>query len=253
LQRLFEARGIDPIAIERLNEYWVQKLEENQEQIAALSDTENPQNQNPDENNPDQQSTGQQQDLSPSQLDLLLDFPSLDDANVVLGLNASDLDRLRDVVTALPKRHYPWINANTAPREVLDAITGDGSISESIITQRLETPLQLADWTQAVGGLDTQDPEFARVRQMARVTSRVYRVMASALVNPDPTTGLGGIGRTASMLVRRVPAPVRRSDSNTAGRWTLTRLDWQKEGGARLFLADHGLVPGAGEDELRFF
>jgi hypothetical protein len=76
--------------------------------------------------------------------------------------------------------------------------------------------------------------------------------MASALVNPDPTTGLGGIGRTASMLVRRVPA-VRRNDASTAGRWTLTRLDWQKEGGARLFLADHGLVPGMGEDELRFF
>lgn len=249
LQRLFEARGVDPNAVERLAEYWARKLEESQEQAAEEASTERFQGQQP------QQDQGQQ-GLPPSVLEAMLDFPSLDDANIVLGLSPRDLDRVRDFVTALPKSQYRFINPNTAPREVLDAITGDGSISENIITQRLETPLQQNDWVTLVQGLDTNDPEFAMVRSMGRVTSHTYRIVASAVVNPDPLTGRGGIARTASMLVRRRPMVGQRRlvSPGTAGRWTLTRLDWQKESGAKLFAEEQGLVaPGAREDESNLF
>jgi hypothetical protein len=56
------------------------------------------------------------------------------------------------------------------------------------------------------------------------------------------------------MLVRRVPAPARQGDTqDTGGHWTLTRLDWQKEGGAKLFVEADSSAPGAGEDEVRLF
>jgi type II secretory pathway component PulK len=253
LQRLFEARGIDPIAVERLAEYWQQKLEENQEVADEADDTE-PQGRKQKGDDPEG-ANPQNQNMSRSMLDALLDFPSLDDANVALGLSPRDLDRVRDLITALPKTQYRTINPNTAPREVLDAITGDGSISENVITQRMEAPLQQGDWAGLLGGLNTSDPEFSKVSSMARVTSRMYRVVASALVNPDPVSGRGGIARTASMMVRRLPAVGQRGGnaSENARRWTLTRLDWQKEGGAKLFAEDQGLAPGAGEDEPSLF
>jgi type II secretory pathway component PulK len=256
LRRLMEANGIDPETVERLNDYWKQKLEENAESVDEASNTEGGGRQpTPNPQNPDQEQSGEsaQQQLSAAQLEALLDFPSLDDANSVLGLAPRQLGRLRDYVTALPQRRFPRVNANTAPRQVLDAIIGDGSISESIVTQRLEVPLQPADLTQQIAGLDTQDPEFGKVGQMMWTRSYMFRVVASALVNPDPVTGLGGIGRTASMLVRRVPAPARPGSERTAGHWTLTRLDWQKEGGAKLFVEADSSVPEGGEDEVRLF
>jgi type II secretory pathway component PulK len=254
LQRLFEGNGIDPASVERLNEYWRMKLEANAEMVDAASNTEN----NPPGGDPQGgqgESGSPTQNLTAAQIDALLDFPSLDDANVALGLSSREIDRMRDFVTALPKRRFPMINANTAPRQVLDALIGDGSITESIVTQRLEAPLQQADWVQLIAGLDTQDPTFMHVRRMVQTRSYMFRVTASALVNPDPTTGLGGIGRTASMLVRRVPRAGRQSGEGNAGHWTLTRVDWQKEGGAKLFVENEsqGDAFGVGEDELRFF
>ena len=252
LQRLLEAKGIDPVAVERLSEYWKQKLAAHAEEAAAAANTENPGNQADPSATP-QADGGSQQNLTAVQLDALMDFPSLDDANVALGLTAREIGVLRDYVSALPKRRFPLINANTAPRQVLDALIGDGSISESIITQRLEAPLQQADWNQLIAGLDTQDPAFLNVRRMVQTRSYMFRVVASALVNPDPTTGLGGIGRTASMLVRRVPRAQRQGTEGTAGRWTLTRMDWQKEGGAKLFVEKQGEASGVGEEEVRLF
>lgn len=250
LSRLFESRGVDPIAVERLGEYWKQKMEANAEQVEEASNTEDQGGADPAGQGGDGLSP---QDLTAAQLDVLMDFPSLDDANVALGLSPRDLERIRDYVTALPKRRFPTINANTAPRQVLDAVIDDGSISEGIVSQRLEAPLQQADWLQLIAGLDNQDPLSRHVRRMVQTRSYMFRVISSALVNPDPTTGLGGIGRTASMLVRRVPRGGRQAGEGNAGRWTLTRLDWQKEGGAKLFVEDHGDASGVGEDEIRLF
>ncbi len=254
LQRLLEGNGIDPIAVERLHEYWKQKMEANAAEIEAASSTENPANPQPDGTGGSEEAGGASvQNLTAAQVDAMMDFPSLDDANIALGLSAREMQRIRDFVTALPKRRFPMVNANTAPRQVLDALIGDGSISESVITQRLEAPLQQADWIQLIAGLDTQDPAFMHVRRMVQTRSYMFRVTASALVNPDPTTGLGGIGRTASMLVRRVPRAARQGAEGNAGRWTLTRMDWQKEGGAKLFVQNEGEALDAGEDESRFF
>jgi type II secretory pathway component PulK len=250
LRRLMEANGVDPDAVERLSDYWRIKLEEHAEAVDTAANTEGGAGQQ--QQDQEQADDSPQQQLTAAQLEALLDFPSLDDANAVLGLTARQLAKLRDYVTALPQRRFPRVNANTAPRQVLDAITGDGSISESIATQRMEAPLQQADLGQQLAGIDTNDPEFGRVTSMMWTRSYMFRVVASAVVNPDPVTGLGGISRTASMLVRRVPAPAQRGAGGTAGRWTLTRLDWQKEGGAKLFVeADSEL--GAGEDEVRLF
>jgi len=255
LGRLLEANGVNPDVVERLDEYWKQKLEENAEAVDEAASTEPGGNPSAaPQKTPDQAGGGeqQQQQRNAAQLAQFMDFKSLDDANAVLRLTPRQLSKVRDYVTALPVRNVPRINVNTAPREVLDAITGDGSISESIVTARMEAPLQQNDLGTQLGGIDTNDPEFGKVGQMMYTRSFTFRVVASALVNPDPVTGLGGIGRTASMLVRRVQAPAR------AGRealgWTLTRMDWQKEGGAKLFVeANTSNEPGAGEDEVRLF
>jgi hypothetical protein len=67
----------------------------------------------------------------------------------------------------------------------------------------------------------------------------MFLIRASAIVNPDPVTGRGGIRRSASMLVLRGRAagpPTGSSNALPGGQhWTLRRLDWQKEGGAVLF------------------
>lgn len=254
LGRLLEANGVNPDVVERLDEYWKEKLEENAEAVDEAANTET------GGSDPDPQKTPglggggtqQQQQLNAAQLALFLDFKSLDDANAVLGLTPRQLSKVRDYVTALPVRNVPKVNVNTAPREVLDAITGDGSISESIVTARMEAPLDQGALGTQLSGINTNDPEFGKVSTMLYTRSFTFRVIASALVNPDPVTGLGGIGRTASMLVRRVVAPARQGREGVG--WTLTRMDWQKEGGAKLFVeADTSNNEPGVEDGARLF
>ena len=71
---------------------------------------------------------------------------------------------------------------------------------------------------------------------MLGVNSSFFLIRASAMINPNPVTGRGGISRSASMLVRRDQRPgVPQNAPAGTPRWTLTQLDWQKEGGAALF------------------
>jgi hypothetical protein len=72
------------------------------------------------------------------------------------------------------------------------------------------------------------------------VDSNLYRLEASVLTNIDPENpSRGGIGQTLSEVVERRPAlPTRNlggSQQSDEPLWTLRTLDWQKEGGARLF------------------
>jgi hypothetical protein len=80
-------------------------------------------------------------------------------------------------------------------------------------------------------------------KQLFGANSSLYRLEASALTNIDPEdpTG-GGIGQTLSTLVWRYidhrprpDGPQMGPDGRPLPNWTLRPLDWQKEGGARLF------------------
>ena len=164
------------------------------------------------------------------------DFPSLDDASVIPGLTPSVIRRSRDVLTALTYNSQWTVNANTAPAEVLYAIIQDAGAVDNIISMRQEQGLKPNDLASLLAGLNTQDPASKRARSMLGATSKFFLIRASAIVNPNPITGKGGISRSASMLVRRDPRPgVPQNAPAGVLRWTLIQLDWQKEGGAGLF------------------
>jgi general secretion pathway protein K len=164
------------------------------------------------------------------------DFPSLDDASVIPGLTPSVIRRSRAVLTALDANRQDKVNANTAPAEVLSAIIPGAGVVDNIISQRQEQGLKDNDLTQLLAGLNPQDPAAAQARRMLGVRTAFFLIRASAVVNPNPITGKGGISRSASMLVRRDPrAGVPSNAAAGTPRWTLTQLDWQKEGGAGLF------------------
>ncbi|HYD48071.1 MAG TPA: type II secretion system protein GspK [Terriglobales bacterium] len=222
---LLEGVDADPNAADRLAEYWNQVLQE----FIGVDPAE-------DGSNVDQ--SVNQQTQRASQIQAMLNqrnFPSLDDANVVLGLDPRVLHRLRKFATALPfLTASARVNVNTAPREVLEAVLGDAGAVDSLVFQRETAPLQMADINSATQGLEGN--QRAAVNRMLGVTSSWYRVIASAVVNADPLTGEGGLARTASVVVRRgTGAPRPRGGNSGAPPWTLTRLDWQKEGGAVLF------------------
>ena len=82
------------------------------------------------------------------------------------------------------------------------------------------------------------------LRMTLGVTSQYFQVRASGVVNPNPVTGRGGIGRSANMLVRRIRRPQSQVGGASAVPWTLTQLDWQKEGGAALFQVQGDQEPG---------
>jgi len=177
----------------------------------------------------------------------LLDFPSLDDASIVPLLTPSVIRRLRPYVTALPGGVR--VNANTAPRAVLQAILGDGGVVDDIISQRQANGLKAGDLASLVSHLNTGTTPGAplnRAGTLLTVTSQYFRVRASAVVNPNPLTGQGGIRRSAEMLVQRQQrrSPVTNGAAGNALHWTLTRLDWQKEPGGALFDQQPG-VDGA--------
>jgi type II secretory pathway component PulK len=176
----------------------------------------------------------------------LWDFPSLDDASVIPGLTPSLMRRSRAVLTAIDSNRQPQVNINTAPAEVLSAIIPDAGVVDNIISQRQDQGLKQSDLGQLLAGLNTQDPAAAHARIMLGVRSSFFLIRASAIVNPNPITGKGGISRSASMLVRRDPrAGVAPNAAPGTPRWTLTQLDWQKEGGAVLFQERTDQEPGA--------
>jgi type II secretory pathway component PulK len=177
---------------------------------------------------------------------LFWDFPSLDDASVIPGLTPSLIRRSRPVLTAIDSNRQMQVNINTAPPEVLSAIIPDAGVVDNIVSQRQEQGLKAGDLQQLLGGLNMQDPAAKNVRSMLGVRSSFFLIRASAIVNPSPITGKGGISRSASMLVRRDPRPgVPPNAASGVPRWTLTQLDWQKEGGAILFQERTDQEPGA--------
>jgi len=172
------------------------------------------------------------------------DFPSLEDASVIPGLTPSLIRRLRPYVTALPSGVK--VNANTAPRAVLEVILGDSGVVDDIISQRQGDGLKAADITQLAARVNTGTTSGSAVNHggaLLVATSLFFRIRASAIVNPNPFTGLGGIRRSAEMLVMRVQrrVPATTGAAGNALHWTLTRMDWQKEPGAVLFEHEPGV------------
>jgi hypothetical protein len=106
------------------------------------------------------------------------------------------------------------------------------------MSMRQDQPIgqqEFAAVTQAIHG--NSDPTVQQAVKLLGWTSTCFQIRSSAIVNPNPVTGRGGIGRTASAVVCRKwwgGAPTAQPPAGIP-RWTLTRLDWQKEGGAALF------------------
>ncbi len=176
----------------------------------------------------------------------IFDFPSFDDASVIPGLSPAVIRRARSLVTALDTARQPQVNANTAPPDVLMAIIPDPGIVDNIVSQRQTQGLKATDLQQLLSGLNMQDPVARNARAMLGVKSSYFLIRASAVINPNPITGRGGISRSASMLVRRDQRPGVPANAGPGTlRWTLTQLDWQKEGGAALFQQRSDQEPGA--------
>lgn len=232
LRCLFERHGVDVEVVDKLADYWQQEA---------------PPNPN-----------GTQGGIP--------DFSSLEDFGATFGIPSEALHELRHLVTAQPRGLLPRINANTAPVEVLAAVLNaeqqgcppNEQVEQIVERQRdIEQPFRSgSEVTGLLQGLDNANAKG----QLFDVRSRLYRLEASALANVDPEnpTG-GGIGQTLSVLVTRGTSGARPGASGGAVRtggvqpgsgdrplpnWTLRPLDWQKEGGARLFHS-----PAGGEDE----
>lgn len=222
LGMLLESRGADPQITEGVTDYWNRLYE-----LVY---------QNPSGGLPGQAAAQPTPSNDPLNPQLVWELPSLDDASIIPGFTPSVIQHIRSVVTALPSRQAR-VNANTAPHDVLAAITGDSGIADDIISQREQAPMKLSDLTQLLARGNQSDPAFRNARIMLGVTSNYYLIRASAIINPNPTTGLGGVSRSASMLVQRAPKPgVPYNAPAGTPRWTLTQLDWQKEPGAELFV-----------------
>ena len=136
---------------------------------------------------------------------------------------------------------------------------GDAPIEDIIARQvDIEQPFRsTGDINSVIQGLDNVDLK----RRLFGVRSRLYRLEASALTNVDPLVpDSGWIGQRLSVLVSRqqgarLPAsqqPAVGPSGNPLPNWTLRPLDWQKEGGARLFRStseEEENLPGRPEDE----
>lgn len=215
---MFERRGIDVEVVDRLADYW-------QQEPPTTED---------------------------GTLGRIPDFTSLEDFGATFGISTEDLQALRRVITAQPRALLPRINVNTATPEVLAAVLNaeqegcppNDAVEQVVERQRdIESPFRSSgELSGIVSGLDNANIKTT----LFDVRSRLYRLEASALTNVDPEDPQGGgIGQTVSVLVARQtsarpanrgnrPAPVG-ANGQPLPNWTLRPLDWQKEGGARLF------------------
>lgn len=230
LERMLQARGVNPDAVAALDEYW--------NQLFSLYYGQTPSAGFPP--------TGLGSAATPFPTVGLTSTPplntqyfsSLDEVTAVPGfLTSTELRRLRPFVTAFAWPFPSQINANTAPREVLSAVIGDAQVVDDLIQQRQTQPLQASTVLSLVASASTQtDPVYRNARTMLGARSNVYAIRATALVNTNPLTGAGGIARSAEMIVRRDPRPVNQgAGGGTVMKWKLTRLYWHKEGGAVLY------------------
>ena len=211
--------GVDPSLPEALMDYW-RKVIELADQAAGVTPDGTAAPQTPGTDAPVGGGSATTLGQRRQQVFLQYEFNTLDDLGVVAGMTPSAINRLRPVLSAV--RGQTGVNVNTAPREVLSAICDDGEWVERIISERQSAPIQSPQPCPGQAG------QFgARPVQM----STLFLIRASAIINPDPMTGRGGIRRSATMLVQRG----RGAGGPQGQRWILKRLDWQKEGGAFLF------------------
>jgi general secretion pathway protein K len=238
LATLLAGRGASPQIGDAVSQYWDQ-------QIQALTGSGIPA-QSGSASTPNPTPAIQGATPTPGITNLsLLDFPSLDDTSVIPELPPSLIRRSRTVLTALDAL-MTRVNVNTAPQEVLSAIIPDAGVVENILSQRQDHGIAQRDLGALLAGASQPSQPPLNLTNMLGATSSYFLIRASATVNPNPMTGRGGISRSASMLVRRakrVCVPPR--NPPTAPCWTLTQLDWQKEGGAALLQQRTDQLPGA--------
>ena len=240
-ERLCAASGVDASAVDGLMDYWHNALAAADQAVAAAQPGAAP-------GVAGTAATGApnlaQVMAQKNQILAQYEFNSVDDLGVIPGLTPSAINHLRPVLTA-QRRRGP-VNINTAPRAVLNAIFDNPDTVDSIITQRENGPLPNVQVARAGGG---NTPGAGPMPVPMGVQSYLFLIRASAIVNPDPMTGRGGIRRSASMLVQRDRAIGGLSTGSNTGpggqHWTLTQLDWQKEGGAFLFQSRPEGEPGS--------
>lgn len=240
---MFQRRNIDVEVVDKLADYWQQEAPPN----------------------PD------------GTLGQIPDFGSLEDFGAAFSIPSEQLQQLRPLVTAQPRALMRQININTAPPEVLAAIIHadkadcppEDPVPEIVERQRdIENPIKsTGEITGLLGGVENA----AIKATLFGVNSRLFRLESSALTNVDPDNPMsGGIGQTLSALVARQVGVARPGVGTGAARsggqqqqavgangkplpnWTLRPLDWQKEGGARLFHAAPGEeeeTPGPDDEE----
>lgn len=242
LAEILQGGGVPPETVDALGDYWMQLYEQLRQQVGAPAAGAS--------STPGVSATPGQQAFVPQQGQLTVpDFVSLDDAGVVPGFTPATLRRIRGFITAYDTRRSRFataavsspININTAPRRLLELLLGDPGVVESIITERQQQPIRdPARLVQPVMAAGVSDPARQQVQSLfTSPTSSLFLIRASAIINPNPITGKGGIGRTASVTVRRDPKPgVGPNPPPGVSRWTLTRVEWHKEGGAALFRED---------------
>jgi len=162
-------------------------------------------------------------------------FKSVEEFAAKFQVPTRNLPRLRRVLTA---RSRTGINVNTADPEVLSAVINDDKSVQDIINQRGEQPIaNNSAVTQILNNNQVQNA--TQIGGLFGVKSQFFRLEASALANADPSGGPNnGVGQTVSLLVERKQA--RRGQLDAGPLWTLSPLDWQREGGARLF-SQHAL------------
>jgi type II secretory pathway component PulK len=199
------------------------------------------------------------------------DFGSLEDFIDTFHIPREHLPKLRQALTAQPVRLMPRININTATPQALAAIfsskpecTPDDDVISQIHDRQVDPAQPFTSTADLNGILNKAMQGDEQVRRASiglfDVKSRLYRLEASAITNADPTNpAAGGIGQTLSVLVYRAQGAARASgqapavgaDGQPLPNWTLRPLDWQKEGGARLFRSapEDENLPGNPEDE----
>ncbi len=244
LGEILQAYGIEPEALENLKSYWERLYEQLCQQQLGLDPYCG-------------QVPGQQASRSPGPQGQVgqyraPDFSSLDDVGVIPGFTPALLRRSRPYITAFDTTRTRFgnapvtattspINLNTAPRRLLEILLGDPGTVDSIISAREQGPIKNpASLVQPAVAQAAQDPARVGIASLFTYpTSSLFLIRASAIINANPVTGKGGIGRTASVIVRRDPKPGAGPNSPPGvSRWTLTRLEWHKEGGAALFRED---------------
>jgi type II secretory pathway component PulK len=245
LRNLFEARGVNPDVADEILNRWLSMAElAFPAQAAGTPGTQRTPTPTPGAAQPGMEGDdAAASDPAASSLDPwpTLWMHSLEEADRA-GLTAADIRRLRSFATAVPLigQQPQKINVNTASRLVLNAVTNSPEwVDETIARRQTETIV-----AASLSGLpQNQDNDRgpSNPRALLDVRSSLFLIRASAIVNVNPLTGRGGISRSAEMLVQRALAPARpdrvqrTSAGGTLPTWKLTRLHWEKEGGAVLF------------------